>query len=85
MNHFLDLAERLSKTDVALEMDGVRMVVTCDNGKTLSIISNGYGCESGLLELMCISGVGWYYADPHGWLTADRAIELIQAYGGEEE
>ena len=45
MNHFLDLAERLSKTDVALEEGEVRMVVTCDNGEVLSITSNGYGRE----------------------------------------
>lgn len=85
MNHFLDLAERLSKTDVALEMDDIRMVVTCNNGEILSIISNGYGCESGLLELMRITNAAWHGGDPHGWLTADDAMKLIQAYGGEEE
>lgn len=85
MNHFLDLAERLSKTDVALEVGEVRMVVTCDNGEVLSITSNGYGRELGLLELMRITGAAWWGRDPHGWLTADNAMELIQAYGDEEE
>ena len=56
MNHFLDLANRLSKTDLALEVDEVRMVVSCDNGEVLSIISNGYGHELGLLELMRVTG-----------------------------
>ena len=85
MNHFLDLANRLSKTDLALEVDEVRMVVTCDNGEVLSIISNGYGHELGLLELMRVTGGVWWGGDPHGWLTADNAMELIQAYGDEEE
>jgi len=85
LNHFLDLAERLSKTDVALEMNEVRMVVTCNNGEVLSIISNGYGGELGLLELLRITGGAWGGGNPHGWLTTDSAMKLIQVYGGEEE
>ena len=52
MNHYLDLIGMLSKTNLELEMTRIQVVVKCANGTHLSIISNGYGCEDGLLELM---------------------------------
>lgn len=55
MNHYLDLIGMLSKTNLELEMTRVQTLVKCANGTHLSIISNGYGCQDGLLELMPVT------------------------------
>tara|TARA_A100001201_G_scaffold23240_2_gene26394 strand:+ start:4213 stop:4497 length:285 start_codon:yes stop_codon:yes gene_type:complete len=86
MNQFLELIESLTKTNLQLEMSHLQVVVTCSNGAKLSIIANGYGCQDGLLELMCISEPAWWERhSPHGFLTADQAMLIIQMYGGLED
>ena len=93
MNHYLDLIGMLSKTNLELEMTRVQTLVKCANGTHLSIISNGYGCQDGLLELMPVTPPVDWSVEPPGFLTADQAMLLIQMYGeygddtyiGEEE
>lgn len=79
MDEFEKLKKLLNEKKIPFRWntDPYQSQILVEKKNTVSVIfipGRSYGAKEGLLEAWCFEG------DPEGWLTAEEALDYIQAY-----